>query len=114
MPPRSRIWRTYASLEGHQSIYMTPEHDPIFLERTLIPNLTKPLPVCVLNCAKFQLANCFSLFLILDLDIPHSRGNTLVSSKVSYHKGVNPLLMEPGAEGMPQKVRPLLALGNAR
>ena len=40
---------------------------------------------CILNCAKFQFANCGNLFLALNLDIPHSRGNTLVSSKVSYH-----------------------------
>ncbi len=63
--------------------------------------------------AKLQSINRFSLLFILNLNIPHSGVKTLMTGKVFYSEGSHSLLMQPGAEGMPQDVGAVLTLVDA-
>ena len=67
----------------------------------------------LLKDAKLQPINGFSLFLVLDLDIPHGCIKTFVTGEVFYGEGCHPLLMQPGAEGMSQDMGTSLTLGDA-
>jgi len=63
--------------------------------------------------AKLQSVKGFSLLLILNPNIPHGGIKTLMTGEVFYGEGRHPLLMQPGAEGVPQDVGTLLTLVDA-
>ena len=62
--------------------------------------------------AKFQPINRFSLLLVFDRDVPHGRVKAFITGQVLYGERPYPLLVQPGAEGVPQDVRiPLTLVG---
>ncbi|GAI81621.1 unnamed protein product [marine sediment metagenome] len=67
-------------------------------------------PFSLKRDAKLQSVNRFGLLLVLDPNIPHGGIKTFMTGEVFYSEGPHPFLMQPGAEGMPQKMGAMLNL----